>query len=126
MAMDLKRVETVCRYYERVLRTALDAEFNSFAVTDSHKPEGFCQCNACYGGRMGVRAQRRVGRGTDAFATQKRYLLDMLGRMPVGEERREKIFRWYGFVQGALWACGVFTVDELKAHSNPDVPPPQF
>lgn len=48
-------------------------------------------------------------------------LVDMIEREP---DRREKIMRWYGFTQGALWALGVFTVTELKAHSNPDVPPP--
>lgn len=49
-------------------------------------------------------------------------LVDMVEREP---ERREKIMRWYGFTQGALWALGIFTVDEIKAHSNPDVAPPE-
>lgn len=42
----------------------------------------------------------------------------------LAEGRREKAMRWYGFIQGALWAAGVYSVDELKQHSNPDVPPP--
>jgi hypothetical protein len=37
-------------------------------------------------------------------------------------ERREKIMRWYGFAQGALWVLGEYSVDELKEHSNPDAP----
>jgi hypothetical protein len=27
-----------------------------------------------------------------------------------------KINRWLGFIQGALWWGGVFTVDQLRAH----------
>ena len=47
-------------------------------------------------------------------------LIAMIDREP---ERREKIMRWYGWIQGALWALGVYTVDELKAHSRPDMEP---
>jgi hypothetical protein len=28
----------------------------------------------------------------------------------------EKLNRWLGFVQGALWCNGVFSIDELRAH----------
>lgn len=47
-------------------------------------------------------------------------LIDMIDREP---ERREKIMRWYGWAQGALWALGVYSVEELKDHSRPDVEP---
>lgn len=55
------------------------------------------------------------------------HLRDMIPRLRVliAEGRREKVMRWYGFIQGALWMLGAFTVDELKDHSNPDVEPPQ-
>jgi hypothetical protein len=46
-------------------------------------------------------------------------------RALIAEGRREKVMRWYGFIQGALWAADVFTVEELKAHSNPDAEPPR-
>ena len=36
------------------------------------------------------------------------------------EGRREKGFRWLGFLQGALWAEGIYTIDELKEHNRPD------
>jgi len=28
--------------------------------------------------------------------------------------------RWLGFMQGALWVKGIYTIDELKAHNRPD------
>ena len=33
---------------------------------------------------------------------------------------REKLMRWLGFMQGALWVKGIYTIDELKAHNRPD------
>lgn len=41
----------------------------------------------------------------------------------IAEDRREKAMRWLGFVQGALWQAGVFTIDELKNHNRPDGDP---
>ncbi|HUO75735.1 MAG TPA: hypothetical protein VMU12_02375 [Candidatus Paceibacterota bacterium] len=35
------------------------------------------------------------------------------------EGRMDKAFRWLGFVQGCLWACGIYTVQELKEHNSP-------
>jgi len=37
----------------------------------------------------------------------------------VAEGRLEKAFRWLGFVQGCLWSCRVYTVDQLKRHNMP-------
>jgi hypothetical protein len=36
------------------------------------------------------------------------------------EGRREKAFRWLGFVQGVLWVRGVYSIDQLKEHNRPD------
>lgn len=36
------------------------------------------------------------------------------------EGKREKLMRWLGFMQGAWWTAGVYSVDELKAHNMPD------
>lgn len=33
--------------------------------------------------------------------------------------RYDKSFRWLGFIQGVLWANGIFSLDELKEHSRP-------
>jgi hypothetical protein len=35
------------------------------------------------------------------------------------EGRMEKAFRWLGFIQGCLWTCGVYSLDELKDHNKP-------
>ena len=36
------------------------------------------------------------------------------------EGRREKGFRWLGFIQGVLWTQGVYTIEEMKNHNRPD------
>lgn len=48
-------------------------------------------------------------------------VLDMIpkSREFLKEGRREKLMRWLGFMQGAWWAAGVYTVDELKEHNMP-------
>ena len=40
-------------------------------------------------------------------------------RLFVAEGRMEKAFRWLGFIQGALWYEGIFSIDELANHSRP-------
>lgn len=40
-------------------------------------------------------------------------------------DRREKAFRWLGFVQGVLWVHRIFSVEELKNHNRPDFDPPR-
>ncbi len=32
--------------------------------------------------------------------------------------RVEKAHRWLGFIQGALWASGFFSIDEFKNHNR--------
>lgn len=33
---------------------------------------------------------------------------------------REKAMRWLGFIQGCLWADGLYTVAEMKDQNRPD------
>lgn len=35
-------------------------------------------------------------------------------------ERREKLMRHLGFIQGVLWTVGLYTVEELMHHNMPD------
>lgn len=35
------------------------------------------------------------------------------------EGRREKAFRWLGFLQGVLYSNGIYTIDEMANHSRP-------
>lgn len=37
----------------------------------------------------------------------------------VDEGRMEKAMRWLGFIQGALWEKGFFTIEELKKDNAP-------
>src|SRR4030095_7725392 len=32
---------------------------------------------------------------------------------------REKFMRWLGFMQGVLYAEGIFTIDQMKEHNRP-------
>lgn len=36
------------------------------------------------------------------------------------EDKIGKAFRHLGFIQGCLWTCGIYTVEELKNHNRPD------
>ena len=36
------------------------------------------------------------------------------------EGRREKAFRWLGFMQGVLYMAGQFTIEELANHNRPN------
>jgi hypothetical protein len=46
------------------------------------------------------------------------YMLDDLEQL-VDAGRLEKAFRWLGFIQGWLWARGLYSIDELKEHNKP-------
>lgn len=100
--MDLDRIVAVVRYYQSLLRERK-------TVSQQH-------------------LYRRMRGGGDPAARQHALsvcerLLEMTRDEP---ERREKIMRWYGFLQGAMWMMGEFTVDQLKQHSSPDSPPPSY
>ena len=38
----------------------------------------------------------------------------------IAEGRREKAMRWLGFMQGVLWAEGIYTLHELMDHNRPN------
>lgn len=52
---------------------------------------------------------------------QIQWCLGMIPQMVqfLKEGRREKTFRWLGFIQGVLYANGVFTVPEMADHNRP-------
>lgn len=54
------------------------------------------------------------------------HLIGMVPRLHalLDEGRIEKAMRWLGFMQGALWSIDIFSLDELKDHSRPDMPAP--
>lgn len=49
------------------------------------------------------------------------HLFSMLTNMEnfLREGRREKFFRWLGFMQGALWSLGEFNLNDLRDHNRP-------
>lgn len=36
----------------------------------------------------------------------------------IGSGELDKAHRWLGFVQATLWACGHYSIDEMRAHST--------
>lgn len=36
------------------------------------------------------------------------------------DQRKEKVMRWLGFVQGVLWSEGIYTIEQLAKHNMPD------
>lgn len=51
---------------------------------------------------------------------QYNHMRQMIPKMRVflEEGRREKLMRWLGFIQGALWYDGRFTVEQLAEHNR--------
>ena len=50
------------------------------------------------------------------------HCLGMLDRMLefIEEGRIDKTFRWLGFIQGCIWAEGIYTLEDLRGHNRPD------
>jgi hypothetical protein len=74
---------------------------------------------------LGVTPVRVEGdRPSPSHEILKGHALWMVGRireMLVGDVSAsdfEKTMRWLGFVQCALWAAGVFTINEMKEHNR--------
>lgn len=50
------------------------------------------------------------------------HLLTMIPKMKLMvDDDREKLMRWMGFMQGALWALGYFTVDDFREMNTKDI-----
>ena len=50
------------------------------------------------------------------------FMLDEIINVLLPANRRDKAFRWLGFVQGILWSVGLVTIDELKNQNRSDDP----
>lgn len=37
----------------------------------------------------------------------------------IKEGRRDKVFRWLGFLQGVLYCKGIYTIEEMANHNRP-------
>lgn len=49
------------------------------------------------------------------------YMCQEIGNL-IAEQRHDKVMRWLGFVQGALWAHNWATIEELKRLNMPEGP----
>lgn len=55
------------------------------------------------------------------FSETYNHMLWMTWQIPgfLEEGRKEKANRWLGFIQGALWAKDIYTIEEMKDHNRP-------
>ena len=69
---------------------------------------------------------KEINRSKNSLSLDKKEMLAHLHSMIdkiikfLDEDRRDKLFRWLGFIQGALWVLGIYTINELKNHNRPD------
>ena len=56
------------------------------------------------------------------FPETYKHILWMTWQIPqfLKDGRKEKANRWLGFIQGALWAEDIYTIEEMKEHNRPD------
>lgn len=48
------------------------------------------------------------------------HLLEMIPKAIsfMHDQRTEKAMRWLGFIQGSLWAHGIYNIEEMKNHNR--------
>jgi len=58
----------------------------------------------------------------NCVARDLRHLEWMTKQIPkfITAGRKEKANRWLGFIQGALWADNIYTIEQMKEHNKPD------
>lgn len=57
------------------------------------------------------------------YAGKLTYCREMLPQMrewagSESDRNREKLMRWLGFVQGAFWVCGVYSINQMRDHNR--------
>jgi len=93
-------------------------------MTEEKLRSAFLACEAIVAkeaGEAGVTmAIRDANADTPARRTSHLLWLARNGLQLVVDGRREKAMRWLGFLQGALWARELLTVEQLKDMNRPD------
>lgn len=56
-----------------------------------------------------------IEKGSPEEIAHLKYMIAEMREMPINnEEDVEKLMRWIGFVQGALWSVGYFSIDNFR------------
>lgn len=66
-------------------------------------------------------AQRQAAQDAiERLRVQFSHVKEMIGKIRVflTESRREKAFRWLGFIQGVFYSSGVYTIEEMANHNK--------
>jgi hypothetical protein len=92
--MDMRQVEQVLDLYEQSLK-------DCGADPEQHSHDTF------------------ISEALDPTGWQD-HALSMIGPMRemISDNRREKLFRWLGFIQGVFWANSVYTIEQMRHHNT--------
>ena len=55
---------------------------------------------------------------TDTRLSHIRWMLHEMSGMDHVDHEHTKFHRWLGFVQGALWSEGIYSIDEMREHNR--------
>lgn len=105
--MTLEEIKSVITAYKRDL-----GEIYSLAtgVSGGEMPDGLYNQ---------IRESKRgVENANHAMAYLLRFFDKIEDALAQPEPDVEKIMRWLGFVQGALWVCGIYGVGALRKHNK--------
>jgi len=99
--MDSEKVRQVCASYEQLLQERVP-----MPLTAERLPEGYSDCTL----------------HTIPTLARFKHLLFMAQEIPklMDAGRVEKAMRWLGWLQGALWAAGMETLEEAKLRNAPE------
>lgn len=67
-------------------------------------------------------SQRKAAQDAiERLRVQFNHVKEMIGKIRafLTEGRREKAFRWLGFIQGVFYSSGVYTIEEMANHNRP-------
>ena len=90
------------------------------AMTTEKLREALLACESIISGQGITMAIRDINADTRVRRLSHLLWLARNGLQLVEEDRREKAMRWLGFLQGALWAFELVSVEELKNMNRPD------
>lgn len=108
MAMTFDRISQVLAFYEKTAHAEAVFTLGSIEALDKTPEENDAELRAALWRRKDALEHIAVN-----------VIPQMREQMSRGEAcNREKLMRWYGFIQGQFTAFEVFTLEEAKAHSS--------
>jgi hypothetical protein len=90
-------------------------------MTDDKLREAFDRCHNLIKSQAPLEPERNINTLPGTPASYKHLLwLCLNGPSLIDAGKRDKAFRWLGFVQGAIWWGQLASIEELKSMNRPD------